>query len=119
MQQGEQQEQDAGEENRAAGQHDIKEGEHRASNQEHGPPAGPHSACEPQHPVGAGRCIQAPSFRREPPDSAEDLLVPCLLDNRLTVTGQGQISCSQRPSRRQEDSADCISFRHRPEHSGI
>jgi hypothetical protein len=37
--QGEQQEQDARDENRAAGQHDTEKGEHRAGRQEHGPPA--------------------------------------------------------------------------------
>lgn len=45
-QQGEQQEQDARDEDRAAGQHDTKEGEHCAGKKEHGPPVGPRGACE-------------------------------------------------------------------------
>jgi hypothetical protein len=59
MQQGEQQEQDAREEDRAAGQHDPKHGEHRAGNQQQGPPAHAHGACEPHHPAGPGRYTQA------------------------------------------------------------
>jgi len=59
MQQGEQQQQDARKEDRAAGQHDPKHNEHHAGNQEQGPPARAHDACEPHHPAGPGRFIQA------------------------------------------------------------
>ena len=64
MEQGDQQEDDARQENRAAGQHDTQEGQHRASKQEQGPPAGPRGAGEPQHRSGAVRSIRAGARER-------------------------------------------------------
>ena len=108
MQQGDEQEQDAREEDRAAGEHDTQEGERCAGNQEHGPPAGPRSAGEPHHWSGAGRCILSGAAERvtdvnEHPGPflhagshqalRGKLLVSCLQDNRLTMTGQDQEQC--------------------------
>jgi hypothetical protein len=64
IERGGQQEQDARDENRAAGQRDTKDSEHSASNQEQDPPAGPHGASEPHHLAGAGRRIRADVGRR-------------------------------------------------------
>ena len=104
MQQGKQQEQDARDEDRAAGQENTDEGEHCASKQEDGPPAGLHGAHGPNRlparadafgPASAGvsRSISAPSFV---PGSHQTLpgnvLVPCLQDNCLTAIGLEQMS---------------------------
>jgi hypothetical protein len=115
MQQGEQQEQDAGEENPAAGQHNTQDSEYRTGNQQHEPPAGPRGARQPHHPVGTGRSIQADARRRIRPMPAGvsgsiparpsvrshqtlpgTLLVLCLKDNALAVAGR--IRCHRPPA---------------------
>jgi hypothetical protein len=107
MEQGEQQEQDARDEERAAGQENTQQGEHGASEQEDGPPVGPHDASGPRHHPGAGRRLRAGIGGRvtdvvghpgsllrtgEPSGCAGNVLVPCLQDNCLTATGQEQVS---------------------------
>ena len=102
MEQSEQQEQDARDKDRAAGQHDPEDGEHRAGNQEHSPPAGSRGVCEPHRPAGTGRRIWADVCGRikEHPGPLllsghqilGNVLVPCLQDNRLTLTRQDQMS---------------------------
>jgi hypothetical protein len=113
MQQGEQQEQDARDEDRAAGQENTQKGERCASEQEDGPPAGPHGVRGPRHRSGAGGCLRAgvcgrvtdvqehpgpfirPGSHQAPPGN---VLVPCLQDNRPTRTGQEQMSPAPGPN---------------------
>jgi ABC-type dipeptide/oligopeptide/nickel transport system ATPase component len=85
---------------------DTQEGEHRAGSQERGPPAGLRGDGEPHHRSGAGRYIRAGACGRvtdvrEHPGPVlragshqglpGNVLVPCLQDIRLTMTGPDQI----------------------------